>query len=85
MNTLHIYGPGQWHSSVKIKGTLESLILLRDSLDKIIKKNEKLSQFESFTPDGEEFLCEIFCYSDKQIMNSPLPYYNLDSNGRLYE
>lgn len=78
MNTLHIYSPVSWHSTARIKGTLESLILLRDSLDAIIKKQKKFSQFESFTSDSEGFVCEISRCSDEQMNNLLLPYTDLN-------
>lgn len=78
MNSLHIYSPVSWHSTARIKGTLDSLILLRDSLDIIINKKKQFSQFESFTSDGEGFVCEIYQCSDEQMNNLLLPYTDLN-------
>ncbi len=74
MNTLHIYGPEEWHFPAKLIGTKEAFIHMRNSLNKIIDENKKTTHFESFCSDGEGFDCEIYCLSDEEMNNQDVPY-----------
>jgi len=56
---LKVYGAPFWHSSVNIVGSKDSLIDLRDAIDKAIKEGASSADF--FETDGEGYRVTVNC------------------------
>lgn len=69
--TMHVYSQGFCHDPVGILGTKESLISLRDAINKAIE-TESVSSCLQFTKDGEGYSFIVSC---RELNDSDgLPY-----------
>jgi hypothetical protein len=76
---LKVYGAGVWHDDVFIIGSEEALLMLRTSIDKVLrkKKNDIIQVFEA---DGEGYFLSVRMiqkpFGDPAWDNLPLHYHD---------
>lgn len=71
---LHIYAQPQWHSDVRIMGTREALIGLRDAISFCLNLRSEETEAKGMTSDGEGYRVKISICSMKHLARLPLPY-----------
>lgn len=74
-NLLHIYSQNYWHSPAYIVGDKETLLALKEAIDKALTQNQ--SSFESSTIDGEGYDVKVFLKessNEEYWDNAALPY-----------
>lgn len=75
MSIIHIYGQYHEHGDVAVIGTIETLIRLREAIDKAISSGHNIGTAKVFTADCEGFDIVVVRVEDITLFYKvPLPY-----------
>lgn len=79
INILHVYSAEHEHDPVFIVGNVTGLTALRDSLDRVLKRNEETSTHLAFVADGEGYELTVIKikadWQSKDWQGLMLPYH----------
>ena len=71
---LHIYAQYAYHDPVRILGTREALVALRDGINRALEHENGEAEAEAITNDGEGYGVEIKCVPRRAVHDARLPY-----------
>lgn len=79
-NVIHIFGQHTYHDDVHIIGSKESLIALRDAIDKVVGSGKNVEKIKAFVNDGEGFDLEVICCNEESDLSRLVsPYFDEES------